>query len=1682
MGTDRLPPELEGRLTGLATRVRRLRIVCGACRLAVAVLLSIVALSVFDSVLQLSVLSRCLLQLAWLAATGLLTWQLVIRPWTAEVPLEEAARLIEGHFPGLGERLLTIVSLRNAEPENGSPYLIANLARDTELRTREMNFARAVPLRPAVRLTAVAGITVLAAVATAAAVPGSLQQLRRVGMPWYRPTPVAPFHIFVTSADPVVRRGGPVTLSAYLEPIGQAAALPDSAVLVIRDGPDAPERKLPMTGDGTAAFHVTRPSVTEDFQYRVEVAPATSDWHTVQAADPVELTDQTAVEVVPPAYARNVAARSTPGFGDLDGLQFSTAAIRLRFNRPAASAVLDWRAEGRGAADAEFIPFTLTPDATGGAATFTLRSNGVLRLVLINEDGPRKLRTETAVLVHAAVDAPPQFEQVSGVTTQPRTVRPAERVPVSLVATDDIGVGSAELEYALNGDSGKTARIPIPLDGAGTTRAEGRAVLDLMGKGAEGDAVRYRVRVTDNRRLGDPKLGPQEAVYPPGGWAELRLSESAPPLDQQEAFGQRDAIRDALLAALAEVKRAHSETATLRADSAGRSPLPVDHMGRLNAVREYARKATVILHDAARDAVLTPELRPFAAMVRDVADRPLRDADDFLRKATTDNPDDRGAALGSALARLAEVEGRIEDLLKHNGHLAQSRLDRRRLEALAADQSSLANRLKTDPRAPSNNPLQAQRELIDRLGKLFAESEALRNGAARAAGREARRLAKEANDLAGTLRELDAAATRLAADLRRSLLQGLAASQAAFADRAGEFYPRIDTASRLARATLPSSDELRKVVDLLTQDRPVEAQVELEKHAQALDRAAAEFDRWVVDRKDPKRAAQQLATWQDDLRARIAAVTKEIPFARLPAPAREAIRVEQRAILRAAERLRVPSDAEVATLRGAAFIHLKMALKRVEGDGTGADQAMALAVEALNKLVKKIPTAAERLRRTRPELDRIRFEQESIVTAAEQALRPSEKSLPDAQLQQALSKRLTAVQERQQKLAEQLAALDLPGLEARQSRAVGAAQAAAADLKAGVIYDIAASLSRARRELDRVRQEADGVTPADDQAEELVRLQQGVVDSMALLGPQPTPKQLEPLAATQQNVGRQLATLVAPEAAALLHDAREAVQLAEVGFRDGLKPEEIGKRVRAAADALTRLADRLNNREADLDRVKRLADCRRRTAASPPNATGKSASPDPSGEGRRQLGREAEELTHTRVGAAGQVAKKKALDLYARLQLKDAPDRDPAGQKQLAQLLDELAKAMAGVAELAAAPGRNSTPVEADPADAYLPSRSMADSLREMARQQRAFRERVNGLAAEAATRSRPGKANPLAALEQRQRELAQAVATCARSLAGEKEPGVPEGAGKAADAARLAADRLQLGLARPARQSGELAIQQLKAVAASGGGRPWGKTAAALAEKQAAILNELDSVLNDPAAATAQQKARQDQLAKRAFELAHTLELAARNAPADSAAVKPLMTAAELAGKAERLLADAAKPLDAGTPADANPLRAEAEKLLQQAGDAAGATAPPTELGPATADAGGAAKEAERAMQQAADELRQKGDPAAAERAMRQAADALNRAAKSTGNSPSAPPPDGRPSPGKKSNGNTGAGLAPVTAGDLTPERIERLTKAWGELPGNVKAQFIQDLQARYGEDYAQAIKLYFEQLAERP
>ena len=1550
------PPAVEQRLSALVPRVRALRVTRGACRLVVAALATTSAVLLLDAGFPLPAQVRGLFLSFWLTAIGVLAWRWVLVPWRGPIALSEVARELGKHLPGLGERLHAVVT---DDPTAGPSAVRAAVAEDTARRTKVVDLTRALPWGEVVRHATVAGATVLAVALTVTLVPGSSDRLRRVALPWHRGG-TATFRVMVTSGEPIVKRGGPVTLSAYPERTGAGSA---GAVLVTRDAPNAAETRLTMTGDGSG-FHATVPRVTADFEYCVEIGSARSEWFHVSAVDAAELAEGTCTEIAAPDYAKR-PKRVITGLADFDGLQFGTVNFRLAFTVPVAAAHFDWRADGAG--KSELFSLELAPDKCGATCAFPLSAGGVLRLILVHEANGKKLRAETAVAVRVAQDEPPWFEELSGVTIRPRTVQPGGRVPVRFVARDDMSVTGAELQYIVGAGERNATSIPIPLTGAGAPRAVGQLDFDLMGLAREGDVIRFRLRLLDNRTVETLKLAPQETYYPSSGWSEIRVRATAPPLDEQDIGCQRDATHDALTTALGGVNELAIEVEALRGETNGRSALAGDQTVRLNNAHERALAEVGRLAAAARDVNMTPELRALADGMRAAAERHLLLAEDAIRRAETDDPTARKDALAAAASSLSEASARLKNLIASNARLGGDRLDRVKLITLGTDQAQLA-----DAKTEAADALARQRGLLDRLVTVVADSDTLTRAVTGARGEEVRRLATDLAELAALTRDLDAAAKQTAADTRAALVATLTRDLDAFTERAARAFSRADTAARLAGIVLPAPADFRRIGDLAAAGRTVDALAELEKQARTIDRIATTFDSWQVERADAKFAARQLVRWQDDIQARYLAAVTAGGYRKLADDAKAALRAEQTALHAAVQALAIPAEDATKGIRDNAARHAEQASKCLALDGFGADEAMKLVSDVLTQLSERTPTVPERLTKSLRELEKLRLELDTSGNAVEGALKGA--GSPD-------SKKFAPQIDKQRPLIAAVLALDLPGLGTRQARVALALKTAVSDLQEGTPLDIQVSQAWARREVERLKLVLEGYPPPDSKVEELYHKMLAAAGVLDALGPMITKLGTEPVLPVIQDVQSQLALVVAPEAPALLNDARNAVQAAETAFRDA-KPDAIRLRVRAAADALSRLVDRLDGSESDLDRVRRLATARRLTTKLAADKLKELLAAE---ETYRQFGREADELAATRVGAAGQVLKRRALDLYSRLRTKADLDRAGSDLKSLATALEDLAGKMAEVAELAAGVGR-ARPTVLPAAEQYLPSKALADTVRELAESYRTVHIRVTKLEAELATRLLPAKTNPFVALEEKQRALAADTSALAKRLSL-----LP--ATNATAVASRAADLLLVARVPTAKEAAEHAANFYRQLATIGADKSWGPQANGLVTRQDALIAEMSELLGASNAAAAQHVARADELARVSSELAARLTRTAHAFDADDPCHDALTVAAKTLVTAGKRLTESAKKATAGTVREADLYRSAAAVQTQAAAQKITPVVPTGSGVPP----GLALRTAERRMQDAIEALI-RGDESAARKAMRDSAATLRDAANDVG------------------------------------------------------------------------------------
>lgn len=1485
MSRESPPAALDDRLDALAARVRRQRLLFGSSFTILIAILAALVIARLDADGSLSPASRSVLGVAWLLCVAAYAWRFVIRPRLADPPVEEVA-----------ERMMA----------DDSPNVVAAIAREERER-------RHYPAWPS-QVAATAAL--LGAVVAIGLAFQSGERVRRLVLPWHTRIVASRFEIVVVSGNAVARRGEPVTLSAYLRPRDPNQTLPQSATLRTHGG------EWPMSG-ANGAFHATLPATDADFEYRVEVDAEASEWFTVRIADPVELAAESSIVVIPPAYlAEHVKPVAAP-FADLEAVQFSAATITMRFTRPAESASLEWRPDGRNPFEsADVIPVSLASDRRSGTATAPLRANGMLRAVLVNETGPRRLQTETAIGVRVKADQPPRFERLEGMASRPRTARPGSQLRVLFTVTDDFGIASATLES-------ESGAAPILLERTGPARADGLAVIPVPSK--DGDAVRFRLRIRDTRRIPAEALNAHELVFPPTGWFEVKAASTGPPFHEQQIAGQRNAVDAVLAEAKARFAAWGAELDAIKSEIKPREASPLDHTLRLAAIRDQLREVRVALERCAAESRLTPDLAPLADRLMAFASGPLLDADESTREAY-EAQDTRERVVARASQHFVHARGAIESLASFNNQLARFRLDRARLSALAHEQEALA---------AGPDLVKREAALLAELKHIIADSEPLTRGTSSLSATQSQRLATEARRLLDHVRELDAASLGQQSALRKSLLAEQAAMQIEIANSAAAFAKHWEAPGRVASLAALKRDGFDRVVELLNRDKLVESLTALEQLAAALDKLEAECVAAAADRTDAKLAASQFAKWQADIRTRFLADPATAPAA------------EQRALIEVVERLRVPAEGEPKALREAILVHSRLALRRMELSDPAAQLAMRLSAEALDRLAQKTPALQDRHTRAKDEIEKLRREQDAIIGSTTLALRSFDKLVLTPAVMQNIAVKLEPLRIRQSRLADRAAALDVPRHEIRQARLVLAAKAAAADLKDGLPLDCIASLGACRRELDRLKLALEGGTPVDALAAALAAKQAEALRLALAAGENAPAKAWEPVVALQREVanGAALAEFAAPESPALVADARKAAELAERSLRDGSDFDTIVRRLRDAKESLALLADRLEDREPEQDRVLRLESMRRTAECSAKRLAGRMPDPKASGEAKVELEDEFAELAMTRVGAAAQVAKRKASDAYVRLMNKAEPDRQAADQKQLAESLVEIAKLMSGEARLATRP---EVPLPAgDAAEDHLPSAKHAAVFRDLARQTREVRERLNGVGAVLAKKLTPAASSPFAAFEARQRAIEDSLL---QSRDGSFWIQVLRA--KAARAASRAADRLAVGDVTAVDES----LQSLQRL-----GTP------EHIANQTAIRDELSRLKVDSHGVAAQLQLRHRMLAEQAAELARRFKTSFEEGDSSLAEAENRVRNAGLA------LSEAARKDHTA----AARLRADAAALLE--------AIPPPKLhsdAPAADPAALALREAERAM------TRVLRDPKSGADAARRAAAALRRAA----------------------------------------------------------------------------------------
>jgi hypothetical protein len=1271
---------LRARLGRVALRLRWLRVMRGLGWLILTLALTAGAALLADAMFELPALVRGLLLAGCLGLGAFVALLFLILPLTRRLDIDAIAAAVEEKYPDLAERLTTTIELSDTGGMHyGSPALIQQLRKETDLHTRSLDFGRAAPSWSTITVVCLAAIFLLFLIGPAAIWPRQYADLSgRFLLPW-RAAP-APYSLEVTPGNTATAKGEPLTLSVVLHPQNDKAALPRSSSAILT-GVDGRDHRVRMVADRPDAFSLCleKEQVAADFRYRIEAGDVVSDFYLVTVIEPVELAaERSSATVKPPAYAREqIEDQVLPGIADVNAIQHSQVKYSSAFTKPAVAAWFEWT-PFQGKKETNRVAMELTPDRTGARLDWAAVASGTYRIILEAEQGIRTELPSRQLLVKP--DAAPAFLKVNA-PGELKAVLPDDYIPIDIWVVDDLAITSLDLEYRIN--EAPPVREAIKLEGGGSREVKGVYDFQLSGKVKENDQLHYRLVATDNRNVPEVKLTPNVTYFPAEGWRSVKIAREAEPLKEQEIIAQRDGIDKRLDAIKERILSEKQGANEVRQASHDQRPLAQKSANSLRNLAHDNRNTEGALRELSVQASEILGLQSVANKAAEVAENEMHRAGDGLHAAANENkPDPRDKGLQKTDQNLDAALKELEEMKKANERAAQARLDQMKLEMLAEREKKLAEDAKaaTDP-AKTEQIKKEQEQVGNELKKLTEQSYALHEALEAARAEQAKQTAEKARELAQAERDLAQSVKDTEKQRNAGKLDELAGRQKELNDKAHDLAKKTQPAAESANVPPLKPQEGERAAESLEQGETSEAMNHQDKAAQELDRLANDFERAIELSRDPRENARTLAKHQRELMDRLA--EKPSPDPKVAAQKRTDLQREEKAIRDAAGQFSIPPQ------NSAAENERKVAMDKAEkaaadlnkNDTNTARQHMDEARQALERLADRLPSLEDRDRVAKAEMAELSQQQTEVARQVGKLAKEFDKTDPDSPITRAmLSKKLTDAARRQSEIAERLSRMDAPFQEERLQKTQDASRKALADLMDARPQDLTASQEKVGRELERLEQALKGQKPADEQARDLAKQQRELARELARIAndrTSPSPEAKAELLRKQEEVAQKTRDLAAPDAPMRKEEAAEATLKADEAAKGNVPNAEKLQKVEAAARALDRLAQQMAGQESDADRAERLA-ITQADAAAQAERNAKQPNPAVQPEPEKQQEQIAQEAKQVRAGDEAQSEKQKAMDALAKAQQSTTPDEQAKAQREAADKLRDLADRLAG--------------------------------------------------------------------------------------------------------------------------------------------------------------------------------------------------------------------------------------------------------------------------------------------------------------------------------------------------------------------------------------------------------------------
>ena len=481
--TGREDAELREAVRGLRARWRRRILAEGAAKVAVAALLALLAGVIVTKLVGVGAGSVVTVRVIGYLLIAAAAVRYLIGPFLGRLDDPRFALYVEERAPELRQVLVSAVhELATPEPARPSPALSGRLMAQALSDVRRLDAGPGLEgsrFRRAAGILAGAGA--LAALLIAAGPPVLRDVARVLFIPWSEAAAAPVFAVQVEPGNATVPRGGALEIRATLR--GFEA---EGAELVLRADTASEWVRLPMLRDSAAAEFTARLfDLTGATEYYAESNEIRSRVYKLTIAD-LPAVSKFSLELRFPGYTGLPVERIEEG-GDVAAVRGTTVTVRATTSRAVQSGSI--RLD-----DGTTVP--MTADSAGLlTGAFRVARDGFYRLDLVATDGTA-VPGAIQYVVEALEDQPPGVRiEEPGRDTKVTSV---DEVTIAMRATDDYGVGSLELHYAVNGGAEK--RIALSDSTPRRTRLDARAAhtlfLEELGL-KPGDLVSYFATAKD---------------------------------------------------------------------------------------------------------------------------------------------------------------------------------------------------------------------------------------------------------------------------------------------------------------------------------------------------------------------------------------------------------------------------------------------------------------------------------------------------------------------------------------------------------------------------------------------------------------------------------------------------------------------------------------------------------------------------------------------------------------------------------------------------------------------------------------------------------------------------------------------------------------------------------------------------------------------------------------------------------------------------------------------------------------------------------------------------------------------------------------------------------------------------------------------------------------------------------